>query len=171
MAPHADLAPRIIYTYDDGSVPFWYTETGYIVRWVLFSVFVLIVLLWVVGGYFHARHRIKKGLRPMGYHSCFAPRRARYSQAGWYGSQQQQQYGHNAYNMNNMPPPPMYDSTRPPEYYAGPPDGTKVDPSQWRSEPTRRPAESSGAAAAATTTPGDNHIYEAPPGPPPAVVR
>lgn len=26
MAPHADLAPRIIYTYDDGSVPFWYTE-------------------------------------------------------------------------------------------------------------------------------------------------
>jgi len=57
-------------------------------------------------------------------------------------------------------PPPMYDpnSAAPPSYM--PPAGaTKIDPSQRRSEPTRRPAESSDPAP----------DYEAPPGPPPAV--
>ena len=56
-------------------------------------------------------------------------------------------------------PPPVYDqnSAMPPTYQ--PPAGaTKVDPTQWRSEPTRRPAESGEAAP----------DYTAPPGPPPA---
>jgi hypothetical protein len=59
-------------------------------------------------------------------------------------------------------PPPMYDPNTPaPPTYTPPAGGTKVDPSQWRPEPTRRPADSSDPAP----------DYEAPPGPPPAAVR
>lgn len=56
-------------------------------------------------------------------------------------------------------PPPVYDpnSAMPPTYQ--PPAGaSKVDPSQWRAEPTRRPQETGEASPA----------YEAPSGPPPA---
>lgn len=61
------------------------------------------------------------------------------------------------YNMHPMPPP-MYDpNLPPPPTYAPPAGATKVDPSQWRAEPTRRPA------AAGEQSPA----YEAPPGPPP----
>lgn len=84
---------------------------------------------------------------------------------GWYRPPNQNpQDGYNMnYNMNYMPPPPTYDANRPPEYQQGPPPGaTKVDPSQWRNEPTNRPAESS------TTGAGVVPEYEAPPGPPPA---
>lgn len=63
--------------------------------------------------------------------------------------------------MNYMAPPPVYDGQRPPEYAAPPEGATKIDPSQWRAEPTRRPQESSSAAQA----PND---FEAPPGPPPS---
>lgn len=85
-------------------------------------------------------------------------------QAGWY---RPQGYGQqDGYNMNYMPPPPTYDGNRPPEYQQGPPAGaSKVDPSQWSSQPTNRPAESS------TTGAGGLPDYQAPPGPPPAVMR
>ncbi|PSS08737.1 hypothetical protein M430DRAFT_37498 [Amorphotheca resinae ATCC 22711] len=54
-------------------------------------------------------------------------------------------------------PPPVYDPSAPmPPVYQPPEGATKVDPSQWRSEPTRRPAEEDPAPS-----------YEAPPGPPP----
>lgn len=56
-------------------------------------------------------------------------------------------------------PPPMYDPNAPmPPTYQPPEGATKVDPSQWRSEPTRRPQESGEASPA----------YEAPSRPPPA---
>lgn len=58
-------------------------------------------------------------------------------------------------------PPPMYDPSAPmPPTYQPPAGATKVDPSQWRAEPTRRPAESGEPAPE----------YEAPAGPPPAAV-
>jgi hypothetical protein len=52
--------------------------------------------------------------------------------------------------------PPVYDpNSAPPPTYAPPQGATKIDPSQWRSEPTRRPADD----------------YAAPEGPPPAFLR
>lgn len=73
------------------------------------------------------------------------------------------------------PPPPMYDpnAMRPPLYDApsgpAPPPATKVDPSQWRAEPTRRPAAEGGGGDAPTT--GSVHdegvTFAPPPGPPP----
>jgi len=64
------------------------------------------------------------------------------------------------YSMHPMPPP-MYDPNAPqPPTYQPPAGGSKIDPSQWRSEPTRRPAESGEPAP----------DYDAPPGPPPAAL-
>lgn len=71
--------------------------------------------------------------------------------------------GGGQYNMHPMPPP-MYDPNAPlPPTYQPPMGGTKVDPSQWRSEPTRRPGQTQ-AQAPAEPSPD----YDAPPGPPPA---
>lgn len=62
------------------------------------------------------------------------------------------------YGMHSMPPP-MYDpNSQMPPTYQPPMGGSKVDPSQWRTQPTRRPAEGSDSSPE----------YEAPPGPPPA---
>jgi hypothetical protein len=55
-------------------------------------------------------------------------------------------------------PPPLYDPNAPmPPVYQPPAGGSKVDPSQWRAEPTRRPSNGEPSPE-----------YEAPPGPPPA---
>lgn len=87
-------------------------------------------------------------------------------QSGWYRPGNPYGQPQDGYYMNQMPPPPTYDANRPPEYQQGPPPGaTKVDPSQWRNEPTSRPAESS------TTGAGPLPDYQAPPGPPPAATR
>lgn len=41
--------------------------------------------------------------------------------------------------MNDMNAPPVYDPNRAPVYMNPPPEGgSKVDPSQWRNEPTTR---------------------------------
>lgn len=69
--------------------------------------------------------------------------------------------GGGQYGMHPMPPP-MYDPNAPlPPTYQPPAGGSKVDPSQWRSEPTRRPQETGEPSPA----------YGAPPGPPPAAVQ
>ena len=109
---------------------------------------------------YSAKRRIAKGLAPLGYNRWLLNRqqRATYdpeyqNPSVYYNSYQQPQYG-----MHPMPPP-LYDpnSQMPPTY--SPPEGaTKVDPSQWRTQPTRRPAETGEAAP----------DYEAPAGPPPA---
>ncbi|KND91278.1 hypothetical protein TOPH_04059, partial [Tolypocladium ophioglossoides CBS 100239] len=139
----------------DWIVPWWH-GTGVIVGWVLFAIFALI-MGYIIGGYYHAQSRLRKGLPLLAYHKCLVSRRAPQPQYqdGW----PQNNYGYyqrNAYQMNDMPPPPVYDPSRPP-MYPGPPDGgSKVDPSQWRGEPTRRPAEENPAPA-----------YTPPAGPPP----
>lgn len=66
-------------------------------------------------------------------------------------------YNGGGYNMHPMPPP-VYDprAPKPPNYQ--PPEGaSKVDPSQWTSGPTTRPAEAGEPSPS----------YEAPAGPPP----
>ncbi len=89
--------------------------------------------------------------------------RARYdpnyqSPAVYYNTYPQQNTQYGMYPM----PPPVYNNADLPPTYQPPAGATKVDPSQWRAEPTRRPAETTGEASPA---------YEAPPGPPPAVVQ
>ncbi|KAM4058432.1 chitin synthesis regulation, resistance to congo red domain-containing protein [Hirsutella rhossiliensis] len=129
-------------------VPWWHSRTGIIVKWVIFLVLFALIMGYIVGGYLHARARLRKGLPPLAYHRCLVGRRARQPaqyQNGW----PQANYGYyqpNAYPMNDMNAPPVYDPNRPPVYMAPPPDGgSKVDPSQWRNEPTARAPEANPA--------------------------
>jgi hypothetical protein len=49
--------------------------------------------------------------------------------------------GQDQYGMHAMPPP-VYDPNAPrPPFYEPPAGGTKMDPAQWRAEPTRRPQD------------------------------
>ncbi|GAO16272.1 hypothetical protein UVI_02016640 [Ustilaginoidea virens] len=89
------------------------------IRWILFFVVLLSVVLYVFGGYLHAQRRVRKGLRPLAYH------RSGYQQA---------------YPMNDMPLP-AYDPNSPPVYPGPPEGGSKVDPSQSRPPTHRAPAD------------------------------
>jgi hypothetical protein len=144
---------------------FWWTRTGQIVRWSIFFGIFILFLAFMMIGYWHAKRRIYKGLPPLAYHRWLLNRhqRARYDP-----SYQNPHVFYNnypppggQYGMHPMPPP-MYDPNAPqPPTYQPPAGASKVDPSQWRSEPTIRPAESGEPAP----------DYEAPPGPPPAAIH
>ncbi|KAI9171771.1 hypothetical protein HJFPF1_01262 [Paramyrothecium foliicola] len=136
-------------------IPWWYTRDGIIVKYsILLGLFILVTGV-LVGSYIHARMRMKKGMNPMGYHRWMVSKRQPAHQTGpYYSGAGPAPPG--MYNMYNMAPPPVYDPNRPP-VYEGAPVGTKTDPSQWRNEPTRRPADSSDGAPE----------YQPPPGPPP----
>lgn len=55
--------------HDDRYYSYWgYDRTAFIVKWVLIAVLLFLIVLWLVGGYFHAQRRMKKGLPPMLYH-------------------------------------------------------------------------------------------------------
>jgi len=150
-----------VYYYQGG---FWWTKKGQIIRWTIFAIFFLF-LAFIVIGYWHARQRVRKGLAPLRYHRWLLNRTR---QPGYDPSYQNpsvfyQPYSASGqYGMHPMPqpmPPPMYDPNAPmPPTYQPPEGATKVDPSQWRSQPTRRPAEGEDPAP----------DYEAPAGPPPA---
>ncbi|PMD20835.1 hypothetical protein NA56DRAFT_704066 [Hyaloscypha hepaticicola] len=152
--------PEFVYY---GGDSFWYSRTGQIVRWSVFLGILFLFFAYMIIGYWHAKRRINKGLRPLAYHRWLLNReqRARYDPSYQnphvFYTRYPQPGGQ--YGMNPMPPP-MYDPNGQPPSYQPPAGATKVDPSQWRSEPTRRPAESGEQAPE----------YEAPPGPPPAPV-
>jgi len=140
----------------------WWTRTGQIVRWSIFFGLLFLFFAYMIGGYMHAKSRMKKGLPPLKYHRWLLNRQQRarfdpnYQNPSVYYSTYRPSQGQ--YGMQPMPPP-MYDPSQPPPPTYQPPAGaSKVDPSQWRAEPTRRPAESGERAPE----------YEAPPGPPPA---
>ncbi|RAL67990.1 hypothetical protein DID88_008714 [Monilinia fructigena] len=117
--------------FESDHVPFWLTKTGQIIRWSVFWGLFIIFMLWIIIGYWHAKRRLRKGLKPLAYHRWMLNRRQR-AQAIW----------HALYAPSNLrssaPMPPTYQ----------PPAGaTKADPSQWRSQPTRRPADDGGESA------------------------
>ncbi|TGJ85729.1 hypothetical protein E0Z10_g3050 [Xylaria hypoxylon] len=152
----AALARRQYVENDGDYVWFWYTTPGIIVKYTIFFAFLLLVVGWVVGGRIHAKRRLRKGLKPLGYHAWLLSRheRAQVDPAFAYPQPVYRPvYGHNnnggpEYNMYSMPPP-VYDPNRPP-VYDGPPVGSKVDPVQGQAQ---GPAQ------------GD---YAPPAGPPPA---
>ncbi|KAL3422187.1 hypothetical protein PVAG01_06343 [Phlyctema vagabunda] len=154
--------------FDGRPVPYWYTREGQIIRWSIFFGIFVALLLYIVVGYWHAKSRIKKGLSPLAYHRWLLNRETRirhdpsYNPPNPYHQEYPPpQYG---YGMNSMPmpmPPPLYDPNAPlPPTYQPPAGGSKIDPSQYRTQPTRRPAESSD----------DSPAYEPPASPPPAAL-
>lgn len=77
----------------------------------------------------------RRARQPAQYQSTWPPQTASH---GYYAP--------NAYPMHDMQAPPAYDPNRPPGYMATPLDGgSKVDPSQWRDEPTTHAPEANAA--------------------------
>ncbi|KAI0160822.1 hypothetical protein GGR57DRAFT_392644 [Xylariaceae sp. FL1272] len=172
-----DLPRRAIEKRDDG-IYFWYTKEGYIVKYVLFLTFILVLLLWIVGGRAHARRRMRKGLRPMAYHSWLLSRSERGTydpRYAAYAHPQQPIYyrpaygqtpgGQTEYGMYNMPPPPpVYDATRPPMYMEA--DTTsKIDPAQAGRD------RGAGATDVGIGASSSRNEYAPPAGPPPPKVE
>ena len=114
----------------------------------------MLVMLYLIVGYLHAKRRIRKGLVPFRYHRVGLPpnhissfltssqfllsrkERAQHDPSYRqslpdYSVYRPDQYGMHAY------PPPVYDPNAPaPPSYQPPAGATKVDPSQSRTEPT-----------------------------------
>jgi uncharacterized protein YneF (UPF0154 family) len=134
---------------DDDDIYWWYSNEGYIVKWTILAVIVLLFTLWIVGGYWHAKKRIQKGLRPLAYHRCFVsrsmmaqvdPRYAYPSNTYYYAPPNGYNGQPGGYAMHNMPPPPVYDPSRPPMYDEAP-NGAKIDPSQGQQRREDGPAD------------------------------
>ncbi|KAH6900240.1 hypothetical protein B0T10DRAFT_20657 [Thelonectria olida] len=149
-ADDTDTDDNVVYLDDDG-VYWWYTDTGMIVKWTVFTTIVVLFMAWLIGGYFHAKKRLQKGMQPLAYHRVLVSRRMRAQYDPNYVPPQPvygmyaapNGYGYPMYNM----PPPVYDPNRPPMYE--PPAGsTKIDPMQDRHY--------------------EQPEYQPPPGPPPA---
>ncbi|KAI3324840.1 hypothetical protein HD806DRAFT_56842 [Xylariaceae sp. AK1471] len=131
------------YVEEDGrDVWFWYTTPGVIIKYTLFLAFLLLLAVWIVGGRTHAKRRLRRGMKPMGYHAWLLSRQERAQVDPAYAWPQatygvyRPAYGNTSggggdyYGMQPMPPP-VYDPSRPP-VYDGPPVGSKVDPAQGR---------------------------------------
>ncbi|KAL2270067.1 hypothetical protein VTJ83DRAFT_2251 [Remersonia thermophila] len=114
---------------------FWSSKEGMIIKWSLFLGFIVACLLYLLIGYIHAHHRIKKGLPPLSYHRFLISRDVLARVDPLYAPPPPRPYGRpassasasNVYypwapgpqyvDMYAMPPP-MYDpnAPRPPKY-------------------------------------------------------
>lgn len=143
-----------VYPYDY-SESWWWSDTGYAVRYALICVILAIILLYFVGGYCHARSRLKKGQPPLAYHRWMVQRSARYEQP-----QHQQSYPYRpdpyaqGYAMHGYAPPPnpppAYHGDAPPAYY--PPEGASKAMADQNYQVPPRP-ENQGESSTAATAP------------------
>ncbi|KAL1891768.1 hypothetical protein Cpir12675_004841 [Ceratocystis pirilliformis] len=56
--------------------PFWYSYTGYIVKWSIFLGILTLISLYLLVGHIHARRRLKQGKLPLRYHRFMVSRAA-----------------------------------------------------------------------------------------------
>ena len=73
------MAPRLLFSRQDISGDdgrdrsddrgdWWYSDEAEIIKWVILAAIVLLFFTYLLGGYLHARRRMRKGLPPLGYH-------------------------------------------------------------------------------------------------------
>lgn len=126
---------------DDHRDNFWYSDKAEIIKWAVAGGITLFFLLWFVGGYIHARRRVKKGLKPLLYHRFLVPynQRAQFEPQNNFSFYRQENQG---YQLDQYgPPPPVYNANhlQPPQYMP-PQGGTKANPSQeWIAPPPGPP--------------------------------
>jgi len=127
----------------------WYSDKGYVAKWAILGALFGFFFLWFVGGYLHAKSRLKKGKPLLAYHRWLVSRqtRSRYGQAP-------PQNHFTFYNMQRRPypppnqpyvprtdgaypePPPVYTGNdAPPSYYAPPPQGAPGVPKPYGQQP------------------------------------
>ncbi|KAF2750615.1 hypothetical protein M011DRAFT_464419 [Sporormia fimetaria CBS 119925] len=101
----------------------WDSEKGTIVKWSLLAFFFILITTWFLGGYFHAKRRMRAGKPLLGYHRWLVSNaeRRKYGQAPQehftFYNTQQPPYPYHPNPQNNgtyAEPPPSY-------YYAGGP--------------------------------------------------
>ncbi|EMC94997.1 hypothetical protein BAUCODRAFT_72021, partial [Baudoinia panamericana UAMH 10762] len=126
---------------------------GIAVRYAVVAVLFAAILLFFVGGYLHARHRIRKGLPPLRYHKWMVQQRMIYVQSA--PMTHNRYSAHDGYAMEHYPPPPpAYTAGDAPPPVYQPPDSNKpteqstVHVQPLASTPTLE-AESSGRSPTA----------------------
>ena len=65
------LSKRQQYGYDDDGYDgggWWYSDTAEAIKWAVVAAIFFAIVLFFVGGYFHAKRRIRKGQAPLRYH-------------------------------------------------------------------------------------------------------
>ena len=117
---------------DYGNESWWWSDTGMAVRYAVICVIFAAILLYFLGGYWHARRRLQKGQPPLAYHRWMVNRSVRYRQPQHHQHQAtpfqpyyprdpyQEGYQLNGYAPPNNPPP-AYHGDAPPAY--APPEG------------------------------------------------
>ena len=107
-------------------------QAGMAVRYAVVAILFAFLLIFFVGGYYHARRRLRKGLQPLAYHRWMVRRHMRPQQQHAYMPQQRypqsQGYQNQGYQMDHYaPPPPAYNhADAPPPVYQPPEGGSKV---------------------------------------------
>lgn len=110
------------------------------IRYTIICVIFASILLYFVGGYLHARRRLRKGLPPLAYHRWMVQRSVRYQQPVYNPYAQHDPYSQ-GYNMPGyQPPPPAYQPPQrdaPPAYT--PPQGASKAMADQNWHQTTRP--------------------------------
>ncbi|KAF1359378.1 hypothetical protein EJ07DRAFT_178394 [Lizonia empirigonia] len=140
------FAKRYCIEYEDGTVEcfrdegFWYTQKGMIIKWAILGSLFAMFMLWLIGGYVHAKRRLKAGKPLLAYHRFLVPwqERKRYGQTPqnhftFYATQNPYQNGA-AYQQQQgggwAEPPPQYNGSDAPPQYFVPGGATKASPDQ-----------------------------------------
>jgi len=131
------------------------------VRYAVICVIFAAILLYFLGGYWHARHRLSKGQPPLAYHRWMVNRTVRYQQPQHQAAPYRPyQHGPDPYQEGYVmhryaPPPPAYHGDAPPAY--APPEGaSKAMADQNYHAPlpeTRNEGESSTSSTTAPLPP------------------
>lgn len=152
--------------YQEGRCSWWWSNAGHAVRYTIVAVLFFIIFAYFLGGYWHARRRLRKNLPPLAYHRWMVKRytHPRYytphgvpvyvhqhpQQNPYYGQPQHPDY-YGMQGSSHAPPPPAYHAgDAPPPVYQPPQGSSKVAADQNYTE--ARVGESSelqapGAAA------------------------
>ena len=98
------------------------------VRYAIVALLFAFVLFFFVGGWWHARRRVRKGLPPLAYHRWMVQRYFRpYNADTRYQQHQQPGQTYTMEHYSYPPPPPAYSSAEvPPPVYQPPEGGSKV---------------------------------------------
>ncbi|KAK1821104.1 hypothetical protein LTR12_004496 [Friedmanniomyces endolithicus] len=106
----------------------WWTPGGMAVRYAIVALLFAFVLLFFVGGYYHGRSRMRRGLPPLAYHRWVVRRYAMRHPGQQQVYAQQQFPPTRGYQMEDYPPaPPAYNNHEaPPPTYQPPEGGSKV---------------------------------------------
>jgi hypothetical protein len=119
------------------------TQTGTTARYIILCVLFTLLLGYFVGGYAHARRRLKKGLAPLPYHRWMVQRKVQYARPQQqhytpYGPYSHDPYAEGYQMHGTGPPPPAYQRDGPPAY--APPEGaSKVMADQHYHHPPPAP--------------------------------